>query len=260
MTYVDGLLLDIDGVLVVSWEPIAGAADAITTCRAAGLPLRFLTNTTSISRAEIARRLSAAGIATTESEILTAPAATAAWIRATHPGARCYLINSGDLGDDFADVDVISADEPADLVVLGGAGPEFSYTQMNHALGLLLDGAQLIGMHRNWYWRTAEGFCLDTGAYLAALEGAAGVTATVLGKPSPDFFGTALAELGCAAERAMMVGDDIDNDVLGAQAVGIRGILVRTGKYRPETAAAAAGPPDMVIDSVHDLPGALALS
>jgi HAD superfamily hydrolase (TIGR01458 family) len=260
MTEVEGLLLDIDGVLVVSWEPLAGAAQVIERCRSAGLSMRFLTNTTSISRAEIARRLTAGGIPADEREILTAPAATAAWIRATHPDARCYLINSGDLGDDFAGVDLVSGDEDADLVVLGGAGPEFSYQQMNHALGLLLGGSQLVGMHRNWYWRTAEGFSLDTGAYLAALEGAAGVTATVLGKPSPDFFTTALTELGCRGDQVVMVGDDIDNDVLGAQAVGIRGVLVRTGKYRPETEAAAPGRPDLVIDSVRDLPETLARS
>ena len=106
---------------------------------------------------------------------------------------------------------------------------------MNHALGLLLDGADLVGMHRNRYWRTAEGFSLDTGAYLAALEGAAEVTATVLGKPSPDFFATAVAELGVEREHVAMVGDDVQNDVLAAQAVGLHGVLVRTGKFRPET-------------------------
>jgi HAD superfamily hydrolase (TIGR01458 family) len=145
-------------------------------------------------------------------------------------------------------------DAGSDVVLLGGAGPEFSYTQMNHALKLLLDGAQLVGMHRNLYWRTADGFSLDTGAYLAALELAAGVEATVLGKPSPDFFRAGLRELGLEASEVAMVGDDVENDVLGAQAAGIRGILVRTGKYRADAVAAASGEPDAVIDSFVDLP------
>lgn len=260
MATTDGLLLDIDGVLVVSWEPIDGAAEAIAVVRQAGLPLRFVTNTTSISRREIAARLVAAGIDATPEDILTAPAATAAWIRSHHPDARCYLINSGDLGEDLAGVTTVGADEPADLVVLGGAGPEFSYTQMNHALGLLLEGAPLVGMHRNRYWRTAAGFSLDTGAYLAALEAAAGVEAVVLGKPSPDFFRTAIAELGVDAAAVAMVGDDIDNDVLGAQAVGLAGVLVRTGKYRPDAVEAAPGQPDAVIGSIADLPRHLGLA
>lgn len=254
-----GLLFDIDGVLVVSWEPIAGAAAAIDRCRAAGLPVRFLTNTTSISRAEIAARLGRAGIVVDPGDVLTAPAATAAWIRAHHPGASCFLINSGDLGEDLAGIELVGPEDPADLVILGGAGPEFSYTQMNHALGLLLEGAGLVGMHRNRYWRTAEGFSLDTGAYLLALESAAQVRATVLGKPSPDFFHTAVAELGLDPTEVAMVGDDIDNDVLAAQDLGITGILVRTGKYRAEAVEAATGRPDRTIGSVAELPALLGL-
>lgn len=256
---VRGLLVDIDGVLVTSWQPIPGAAEALAACRRAGIALRCLTNTTSVSRAEISHRLNAAGIAVDTGEIMSAPAATAAWLNAEHPDARCYLINSGDLGDDFAGVQVVDHDERADIVVLGGAGEEFSYTQMNHALGLLLDGAALVGMQRNMYWRTQEGFNLDTGAYLTALEQAAGVTATVLGKPSGTFFSTALEDMGLAADQAAMIGDDIDNDVLGAQATGLTGILVRTGKFRPEALHSAAGVPDVVIESIADLPDFLGL-
>lgn len=250
---VDGLLVDIDGVLVTSWQPIPGAADAFAACRQAGLAVRCLTNTTSVSRAEISDRLNAAGITVDTSEILTAPAATATWLNTEHPDARCFLINS----DDFAGVRIVEEDDPAEIVVLGGAGEEFSYTQMNHALGLLLDGAALVGMQRNLYWRTEDGFNLDTGAYLTALEQAAGVTATVLGKPSGSFFGTALDDMGVAADRAAMIGDDVENDVLGAQAIGATGILVRTGKFRPEALDSASGVPDLVIDSIADLPDVL---
>jgi HAD superfamily hydrolase (TIGR01458 family) len=250
---VRGLLVDIDGVLVTSWQPIPGAADALATCRRAGIALRCLTNTTSVSRAEISARLNAAGVVVDTGEIMSAPAATAAWLNAEHPGARCYLINSGDLGDDFAGVHVVDHDQHADVVVLGGAGEEFSYTQMNHALGLLLDGAPLVGMQRNMYWRTETGFNLDTGAYLTALEQAAGVTATVLGKPSGTFFSQALDDMGVAAHEAAMIGDDIENDVLGGQAIGLTGILVRTGKFRPQALDAAAGVPDVVIESIANL-------
>ena len=254
---VRGVLFDIDGVLVVSWRALPGAAEATAMFRRAGMPLRFLTNTTSASRAEITRRLTAAGIEVDVDEVFTAPAATAAWLRAERPEARCYLINSGDLGDDLAGVHFVGLGERADVVVLGGAGEEFSYTQMNHALGLLLDGAELVGMHQNLYWRTESGFNLDTGAYLTALEQAAGVTATVLGKPSADFFATAVAAIGAEPSRVAMVGDDIDNDVLAAQAAGLTGVLVRTGKFRQEALAAAAAAPFAVVDSIADVPSIL---
>ncbi len=259
MAGVRSLLIDIDGVLVVSWRAIPGAAAALTRCRAAGLDLRFLTNTTSISRAGIAERLNGAGMSVQEDEIFSAPAATASWLRTNRAEARCYLINSGDLGHDLDGVDFVGSDEVADIIVLGGAGPEFSYEQMNHALSSLLSGAELVGMHRNLYWRTADGFSLDTGAYLAALEQSAQVKATVLGKPSPDFFATAIRDMDRSANEVAMVGDDIENDVLAAQAIGCSGVLVQTGKYRPEAVRKASGKPDSKIESFASLPNLLGL-
>lgn len=254
---IDGILIDIDGVLTLSWRAIEGAADAVARLREREVPLRYLTNTTSITRAEIVQRLAAAGIEVTVDEVFTAPVATADWIAAHYPGARCHLLNSGDLTEDLTAITIVGDDEPADLVLLGGAGPEFSYAALNRAVGLLLDGAPLVAMHRNRYWRTDAGFSLDTGAFVAALEAAAGTTATVVGKPSPAFFATAVASLGLAPESVAMVGDDIENDVLAAQGEGLTGVLVRTGKYRPEAVEAADGEPDRTVASFAAVPGLL---
>ncbi len=258
---VDGVLLDIDGVLTVSWQPIDGAVDALGELRRMAIPLRFATNTTTRTRADVAALLGAAGFSVDSSEILTAPAATAAYLRRVHPNARCFLLNSGDLSADLTGIEWV-ADGPADVVVIGGAGLNFTHAQLNRAFQLLLDGAAFIAMHRNMYWRTSDGLELDTGAYVRALEEAAGVSPVVLGKPSADFFESAVAELGCAPNRAVMVGDDIDNDVLGAQRAGLHGVLVRTGKYRPEVEAAARNSgdaPDVVLDSLAALPALLSL-
>jgi len=113
-------------------------------------------------------------------------------------------------------------------------------------------------MNRNLYWQTDEGLQLDTGAFLPGLEQAAGVSAEVTGKPAAAFFTTALEALGAVPSQAVMVGDDIDGDVLAAQRLGITGVLVRTGKYRSETHRAAPVAPDHVIDSVASLPALLA--
>lgn len=257
---IDGLLIDIDGVLTLSWQAIDGAAEAIARLHRRGLPLRYLTNTTSITRAEIVRRLGTAGIAVTPDEVFTAPVATAAWIAAHRPGARCHLLNSGDLAEDLHGIEIVPDDEPADVVLLGGAGPEFSYGALNRAVGLLLDGADLVAMHQNRYWRTDAGFCLDSGAFVAALERAAGVTATVVGKPSAEFFETAAVDLGLPPDRVAMVGDDIENDVLAGQAHGFTGVLVHTGKYRPEVAAAADGTPDREVPSFASVPELLGVT
>jgi HAD superfamily hydrolase (TIGR01458 family) len=255
---IDGLLIDIDGVLTVSWEPIDGVPDALDMVRRSGLPLRFATNTTTRTRAEVAELLTRAGMPTDVEEILTAPAATAAHLRRAHPGARVFLLNTGDLTADLEGIDLIDSG-PADVVVIGGAGVDFTHDQLNEAFRLILDGAAFVAMHRNLYWRTSAGLELDTGAYVRALEEATGIEPVVLGKPSVDFFSTGVAELGCAPDRVAMIGDDLVNDVLGARHAGLRGILVRTGKYRREVLDTNDERPDAVIDSFADLPGLLAL-
>jgi HAD superfamily hydrolase (TIGR01458 family) len=129
---------------------------------------------------------------------------------------------------------------------------------MNRIFRMLMDGAELVAMHRNLYWRTSEGWQLDGGAYVAGLEEATGRRATVCGKPSEAFFTAALEQIGASPSRAAMVGDDVESDVLGAQAVGLTGVLVRTGKFRPEDLVRANGTPDAILDSIADLPGLLA--
>ena len=256
MLDVDGLLIDIDGVLTVSWEPIAGAVEAFDELRRRGIPFRLATNTTTRTRREIAETLTAAGFAVEESQVLTAPAATATHLRTHHPGERCFLLSSGDVTADLEGVELVD-DGDADVVVIGGAGLVFTHDQLNRAFGLLLDGASFVAMHRNLYWRTARGMELDTGAYANALEAASGVTPVVIGKPAPSFFEAACSELGLAADRVAMIGDDVENDVIGAQRAGLHGVLVRTGKFRPEALAAASGEPDVVIDRFADVPALL---
>src|SRR6185369_13919991 len=157
--------------------------------RAAGLPVALVTNTTSRPRSEIAAVLAGAGFPVTAADILTAPAIAAAYLNDHYPGARCLLLNSGDIGEDLAGVTLAPASDPApaQVVLVGGAGPEFSYQ----------------AMHRGLYWRTSDGLQLDSGAFVAGLEQAAGVEAEVVGKPAAAFFATALTQLGAAAAHTL---------------------------------------------------------
>ena len=255
MQHTGAVLIDIDGVLTVSWEPISGAVAAVEYLRAAGVPLALVTNTTSRSRASIAAALVTAGFPVTASDILTAPAIAAAYLRQHYPGARCLLLNSGDIRADLEETTLVSDDDAAvDVVLAGGAGPEFSYQALNRAFRCLQAGARLVAMSRGMYWRTSDGLQLDSGAFVVGLEQAAGITAEVVGKPAAGFFTAALAYVGVPALDALMVGDDIDNDVLAAQRCGLTGVLVKTGKYQTRAHAGAASAPDHVLDSIADLP------
>jgi HAD superfamily hydrolase (TIGR01458 family) len=243
---VDGVLLDMDGTLVVGGEAIPGAARAVDELRERGVPFRLATNATSVTRAELAERLAGHGIVVRPAEIITAPVVTAAYLTSHHPGARCFLLGLGGAGADLEGVGLV--EDRADVVVVAGADSAFTWENLTRAYRMLLEGASLVAMHRNLAWRTEDGMTLDSGAFLLGLERASGVRPTVIGKPSADFFAQAVELLGVPADRGAMVGDDLDTDVLSAQRLGLTGVLVRTGK--PSSGAGA----DHVIDSIADLP------
>jgi HAD superfamily hydrolase (TIGR01458 family) len=256
---IDGVLLDIDGVLAVSWEPLPGAIETVGWLRSDGVPFRLITNTTTKTRAALATTLRDAGFDVRDEELITAVAATAQYLRAHHPNARCFLLSDGDARTDLEGVELTDVDA-ADVIVLGGASEDFTYATMNRIFGRLMDGASLVAMHRNLYWRTSEGLELDAGAYIAGLEEATGREAVICGKPSGPYFDAALEMLDVPRERAVMVGDDIVNDVRGAQLLGIRGVLVRTGKFLPEDLAKVPEPPDHVLETIVELPDLLGRS
>jgi HAD superfamily hydrolase (TIGR01458 family) len=253
---IDGLLLDIDGVLAVSWQALPGAVDAMRRLRDGGIPFRLITNTTTKTRADLAGTLSEAGFEVTGEDIVTAVVATAAHLESAHPGAKVFVLSDGDASEDLAGVELVGVDD-ADVVVIGGAGGDFTYETMNRIFRRLMEGASLVGMHRNLFWKTSEGWELDGGAYIAGLEEAADTVATICGKPEKAYFDSALALLGVEADHAAMVGDDLVNDILGAQAAGLTGILVRTGKYREGDEDRDEGRPDHVVPSFADVPGSL---
>jgi HAD superfamily hydrolase (TIGR01458 family) len=249
---IDAVLLDIDGVLTVSWEQVPGAAETVGWLRDTGIPFLLLTNTTTHARKGLADTLRRAGVEVATKQVVTAVVTTGAYLRSNYPGKTVFLLSDGDPTPDLPDIAFV--EEGADVVVVGGAGDGFTYDRLNRAFRMLMDGAAFVAMHRNLYWRTSDGLCLDGGAFIAGLESATGQRAVVCGKPEPTFFHEALVMLGTSADRTGMVGDDIVNDVLGAQAAGLTGILVRTGKFRPADLDRGEGAPDAVIDSIADLP------
>ena len=251
---VRGLLLDLDGVLTLSAEPLPGAAAAVRRLRDAGLPLRILTNTTAYAAATIGDALRRFGLPVEDDEVITAPVAAVTYLQQTHPGARVHVLGDA-VHQDMEPLDRVGLDDDPDVILLSGADESYCFERFNLVLRRLLDGATLVAMHRNLTWMATEGIRLDSGAYLLGLEQAVGRRAVVTGKPAAEFFAAGLRSLGLPAAAVAMVGDDLDNDVLAAQALGITGILVRTGKFRPEVLERAAGRPDRVIDAVSGLPG-----
>ncbi len=254
LSHIRGVLFDVDGVLRVGGTPIPGATETLAGLTRRGIPFRLLTNSTVSSRAMLAARLQAQGFPISEEIVMTAAAATAAYVARRFPGAACYLLSKGDAIDDFraAAVNVVGPDGAPDaaVVVIGGAEEELTYARLNHAYRLLLRGATLVAMHRNVAWRTEDGMTLDSGPFITALAAAAGVRTTVVGKPAAAFFRQAIRDIGLPARELVMVGDDARNDLAPARRLGMAGILVRTGKPVGPAEIALA---DLVLDSIADL-------
>lgn len=248
-------LLDIEGVLWVERVALPGAAEAVAALRDDGLRLRFVTNTTSRPAWELLKALEALGIAVAPEELMTPVALAAAHCRRCGHG-RVALLVPPTVAEELAALGVTAAaeDERADAVIVGDLGEGFTYAALNRAFRQLMAGAELVALHRNRFWRTESGLALDAGAFVACLEYGAAVRAAVMGKPAPEFFAGVLDGLRITAAEAVMVGDDVETDVGGAQAAGVAGVLVRTGKYDAAHVAASGIDPAATVATIADVP------
>lgn len=228
-----GVLLDISGVLYDGGEgggaPIAGSVEAVARLKRSRLKVRFCTNESQKSRGRLVALLRQLGYDISEGEV-TAPAPAACRILRER-GLRPHLLVHDGVRSEFAQVDTSNPN----CVVIADAGESFSYQNMNKAFQVLmeLDNPVLISLGRGRYYKETSALMLDVGAYMKALEYACGIEAEVVGKPSPEFFESALQQMGVEAHQAVMIGDDIVGDVGGAQRCGMRALQVRTGKFRP---------------------------
>jgi HAD superfamily hydrolase (TIGR01458 family) len=248
------ILLDVDGVLHVSGEPIPGAVDAVRRLRNSGHRIRFVTNSTIMSRTQLAEMLRGMGFALEDEELQTTGGVAARVLE----GKRVLALTMPGILDDLDGLQLIGIN--ADAVLVGGCdegdepGRVFSYLNLNRAFLELEAGAELYCLHKNRWWQTADGPKLDAGAFVAGLEYATGVDATVLGKPSPEYFAAALEAIDADPELAWMVGDDVEGDIRGAQRHGMKTVLVRTGKFRPDEVEQSGVLPDGILSSLAQLP------
>ncbi len=256
-------LFDLDGTLYTHEGAIPGAVDAIEALRRRGISVRFVTNTTRASRAAVIKRLSSYGFAIEDHELFTPVVAAAGLLRERSIGVIAPFV-APQLLDDLVGFSLCGGvsqnrgGASPGAVLIGDLGNDWTPTFLNEAFRYVMDGALLLALHKGRYWLGAGGLELDAGAYVAALEYATGKQALLCGKPRPLFFHSVLPSLGLepplpAGERPVMVGDDLWNDIEGAQHAGFAGWVVRTGKFRDDVLASSDVTPDRIIDSVADV-------
>jgi HAD superfamily hydrolase (TIGR01458 family) len=255
-TSTKGVLFDLDGVLYIGSRAIEGAIESVNKIQAQGITCRFVTNTSTLSLLSLQKKINALGFSLPPEEIISAPQAALRYLQ-HQPDPVCRLLLAEDVKKDFEHIR--QSDTEANHIVIGDIGDAWSYHLLNEVFNCLMNGAKLIAIHKNRCWQTEQGLQMDIGGFVHALEYASGVEAMIIGKPSADFFQIAIDDMQLKPAEVTMIGDDIDADVGGAQQAGLKGILVRTGKYRQPYVEASSIKPDLTIDSINDLPSVLGL-
>lgn len=252
---IKGILFDLDGVLYVGNTPISGAIESVKALQASGLVCRFATNTSTLSLASLQKKINAMGFDVAQNEIFSAPQAAIQFLR-QQKNPVCRLLLADDVKQDFAEFS--QSDTAPEFIVVGDIGNAWTYTMLNEVFNAMMHGAKLIAIHKNRFWQAEQGLQMDIGAFIDGLEYASGKQAMMIGKPAKDFYRAALDVMQLSAKNVVMIGDDIDVDIGGAQQAGMKSILVRTGKYRQHYVEASPIVPDVIVDSIADVPNLLA--
>lgn len=245
-----------DGVLYNSETPIAGVTGTMAWVRAQGIPCLFATNTSARTRAQLADKLNRFGIAATEDDVLTPALAAAGWLRENAKKPVALFVKESTWSE-FSGLTILSPDAEtgARYVVIGDLEDGWTFRTLNRAFRLLYSNpdAGLIALGMTRYWLGKSGMQLDVAPFVVALEHATGRKPLVFGKPGAPFFHAAAARLGIPREEILMIGDDIEADIGGAQRAGLKGALVRTGKFCPADLERGVTP-YTILDSVAALP------
>ena len=245
-----GFLFDLDGVFFIGENLIEGGVETIKFLKSKGYPCRFVTNNSTRSIATLHKKLTRLGLPIDENEIITSGKATVLHLK-TLGKPICFLCVNDDVRSDFDQFP--QSETNPEIVVIGDISDRWDYDILNKMFGMLINGAEMVAMHKGRYWQEPGGLQLDIGAFVAGLEYVTGKTATVIGKPNPTFFKMAVADLGLESKEVVMIGDDIVSDIGGAQKAGLKGILVKTGKYREELVNKSSIIPDMTLETVGNL-------
>ncbi len=245
------VFLDVDGVLMLGDLPIPGGTATVKKLKDVGIGIAFVTNTTRKPRRQIYEELVKIGFHDIDVHDVICPAIIAREriMRLKKPSAALFV--NDDVLEDFEGLKVTHS--RCGAVVMGDMGDKFTPEIMDQIFRLTFSGSELIALQKNRFWRDSKGLRLDLGPYVAAIEYATGRTAQVVGKPSPGFFRGLLARYQIKAENALMVGDDIEADILGAQRVGIKTVQVKTGKYDFDFVKRSGIEPDGIVPSIADL-------
>ena len=254
-----GYLLDMDGVIYRGSKLIAGAQAFIQRLRETDTRFLFLTNNSQRTRRDVAMKLCRMGVEATERDIFTCSMATARFVAQQKPGGSAYVIGEGGLLNALHRNGYSVVEDKPDYVIVG-EGRTMTFEMIEKAVRLVADGARLIATNLDPNCPTEAGIRPGCGAIAAMIESATGKKAFSVGKPSPVMMRAARKQLGLTSAETVMVGDTMETDILGGVGLGYRTILVMSGGTNSEDLQNFAYSPDLVLNSVADIPKTLSFA
>lgn len=223
------VLTDLDGVVYRGDEAIPGAVERLRSWQERGVPYCFVTNNAEKSAEQFAEKLMRLGVSCTPQQVVTSADVAIAHLEAQFAaGTRVFCVGSAALRERVGAHGFALRGEGAE-VVLVGLDREFSYDKMAIAVRNVLAGASLIATNADLLRPIPGTFEPGAGAILQSIAASAGVAPLILGKPSPQIAHVALARIGARREDSILIGDQLETDILTAQRAGIRSVLVETG-------------------------------
>tara|TARA_A100001011_G_scaffold197203_1_gene205487 strand:+ start:1782 stop:2543 length:762 start_codon:yes stop_codon:yes gene_type:complete len=244
----DGFLFDLNGVFYEDENIISGANETIDWLKKNSIPYKFISNNSTLSRKLFVEKLKKIGLNISISDVITSNYAGVLTIKKM--GLKnCKLIMTEDAKLDYKKFQL--QNKKIDAIVIGDIGEKWSFSLMNELMNDVINGAEIIALHKGKYYQSQGKLKIDCGAFVAGLEYSTSKKAISIGKPKKSFFDLAAFDLG--TNKICIVGDDLHNDIEGGQKMGYKTILVKTGKYRQNIFDKSKIKPDFCIPSIMEL-------
>jgi HAD superfamily hydrolase (TIGR01458 family) len=257
--HIKGVLCDLDGTLYFKNKPISGAVETVDILHDLGIKTLFLTNTDSKTPSSVLKYLHNLGFDRIKIDDIFTPLIALKNFLMQNSEKRTYFVISKELEKEltaFSRIEDVDKDSIPDFVVISDFYDDWRIERLNNAFRYVLRGSKLIGTQGNLYYIDKSGAeKLDTGAFVKLIsDSAKNNRPLILGKPSKDYFNHALKVNGTKKNETIMVGDDLETDIKGANNAGIKSVLVRTGKSKDYSQESKDYAPFKIIESIKELP------
>ncbi len=255
---IEALICDMDGVLWRGSMALPGLTELFDFFRASKIKFALATNNSRNTPADYVKKLADMGVAGVEPQhIVTSGTATVSYMKTRFPPGTSLYVIGGDGLKRMLSAAGFSLVEAGAEVVVCGIDFDFTYEKARTATLLIRAGAQFIGTNPDSSFPSPAGLVPGAGSLLAMIAAASGTSPTVIGKPERGMFDAALKQLGTRPQATLMVGDRINTDIMGAQALGIKTALVMTGVETEESLQSSEAQPDAVFRGLPELLDAL---